>query len=54
MSTANDSQKDYQHLKYLVSSAFKTLFRGCCSKQLTAGLPASGIVIALNTKEVMA
>jgi len=40
--------------KYLVSRAFKALLRGCCSKQLTAGLPATGIVIALSTKEVMA
>lgn len=38
----------------LVSRAFRGLFRGCCSKQLTAGLPATGTVIALSTREVMA
>lgn len=38
----------------LVSRAFRGLFRGCCSKQLTAGLPATGTVIALSTSEVMA
>lgn len=38
----------------LVSRAFSGLFRGCCSKQLTAGLPATGTVIALSTREVMA
>jgi hypothetical protein len=38
----------------LVSRAFKGLFLGCCSKQLTAGLPATGTVIALSTREVMA
>lgn len=39
---------------HLVSSAFRGLLRGCCSKQLTAGLPATGMVIALSTSEVMA
>lgn len=38
----------------LVSRAFRGLFRGCCSKQLTAGLPATGTAIALSTREVMA
>lgn len=38
----------------LVSKAFSGLLRGCCSKQLTAGLPATGTVIALSTREVMA
>lgn len=39
---------------HLVSRAFRGLFRGCCSRQLTAGLPATGTVIALSTSEVMA
>lgn len=42
------------HSSHLVSRAFRGLFRGCCSKQLTAGLPATGTVIALSTREVMA
>lgn len=38
----------------LVSRAFRGLFRGCCSRQLTAGLPATGTAMALSTRDVMA
>lgn len=37
-----------------VSRALRLLLRGCCSRQLTAGLPAVGRVIALSTRLVMA
>lgn len=37
-----------------VSKALRLLLRGCCSRQLTAGLPAVGRVIALSTRLVMA
>lgn len=39
---------------YLVSRALRILLRGCCSRQLTAGFPAAGRVMALSTREVMA
>ncbi len=39
---------------YLVSRAFRVLLRGCCSRQLTAGFPATGRVMALSTRDVMA
>lgn len=39
---------------HLVSNALRLLLRGCCSRQLTAGFPAVGRVMALSTKEVMA
>lgn len=44
----------YQIYNYRVSRALRLLLRGCCSRQLTAGLPAVGRVIALSTRLVMA
>lgn len=37
-----------------VSRAFRLLLRGCCSRQLTAGLPAVGSIMAPSTRLVMA
>ena len=39
---------------YRVSRALRLLLRGCCSRQLTAGLPAVGRVMALSTRLVIA